>query len=165
MSRFSTAGLGVLLLGAAFACTSDLNVPTKEQVDSAYVYQGEWEAEVVGNVAEIRIAQSSEQLRRGGTLWAKVGPYIFLFSQETRDLFESFNGLAAVRVVTTDTRGNEVARALLRRDVLNGITWGHALTVSGRARRDGSTRPSRIEALVNFGEEHTDFEYAERYVH
>lgn len=158
------AGLAVMLAAVSFACTSSLNVPTTEQVDSAYVYQGEWEAEVIGNVAEIRITQPPDQLRRGGTLWAKVGPYIFLFSQETRDLFERFNGLAAVRVVTTSSRGEEVARALLHRDELNGITWGHALTASGRARRDGSTRPSRIEDLVNFGEEHTEFQYAEKYV-
>ena len=152
------------LIATSLACSSNLDVPTVEQVDSAFVYQGEKEVSVVGNVAEIRITQDSDQLRRGGTLWAKVGPYVFLFSQETRDLFEAFNGLAAVRVVTTDARGDEVARALLRRDELNGITWGNAVTVSGRARRDGSTRPSRIEDLVRFGEEHTEFEYSEKYV-
>lgn len=163
MNRYLLSGFVVLLAVVSFACTSDLNLPTAEQVDSAYVYQGEMEAEIVGNVAEVRITQPSEQLRRGGSLWAKVGPYIFLFSQETRDLFETFNGLAAVRVVTTGPRGDEVARAQLIRDELNGITWGHALTASGRARRDGSTRPSRIEDLVQFGEEHTEFQYSEDY--
>lgn len=163
MKHYQTLVGAVLFTAVSFACRSDLNMPTAEQVDSAYVVAGDLEAEIIGNVAEVRIGQGADQLRRGGSLWARVGPYIFLFSQETRDLFEAFNGLAAVRVVTTDSRGEEVARAQLLRDELNGITWGHALTASGRARRDGSTRPSRIEALVQFGEEHTEFQYSEAY--
>ena len=152
-----------LLAASLIGCETSMNVPTAEQVESVFLYDGELGAEIMGNVAEVRIAQPAAQLRRGGTLWAKVGPYIFLFSQETRTLFDTYNGLAAVRVITTGPGEDEVARAQLHRDQLNGITWGYALTASGRARRDGSTRPSRIEELVRFGEEHTEFKYAEEY--
>ena len=160
-ARPATCLIAAILAGCGGGA---LALPTAEQVEATYLYEGELAAEMVGNVAEVTIAQPSEQLRRGGTLWAKVGPYVFLFSQETRDLFETWDGLAAVRVITTGPRGREVARAILLRDELNGITWGHALTASGRARRDGSTRPSRIEELVQFGEEHTEFAYAPEFV-
>ncbi len=155
----------VATAAATTACEAPtLELPTAEAVTERYLYEGSLEAEMKGNVAEVRISQPAEQLRRGGTLWAKVGPYIFLFSEETRSLFEDYNGLAAVRVVTTAAHGREVARARLLRDELNDITWRHALSVAGRARRDGSSSPARIEDLVRYGEEHTEFQYSSEYV-
>lgn len=160
--RTALGGLAVLTLGACEQ--QDLSLPTAEQVASYYVYEGQLTAEMSGNVAEVTVRQSAEQLRRGGTLWAKVGPYVFLFSDPTERLFRDFGGLAGVRVITTAPGGAEVARALLPRDALNELTWRRALNISGLARREGTDRPSRLERLVAWGEDHTEYEYSPRYV-
>jgi hypothetical protein len=117
---------------------------------------------VAGNVAEITIAQSPQQLRRGGRIWAQVGPYIYLFSEPTVSLFRDYGGLAGVRVVTV-VGNTEVARALLPRTALNDLTWRRALNVAGRARLEGTERVSLLEDLTRFGEDHTEFEYNPRY--
>ena len=157
----AAAALPLLLMACA---SQDLSLPTGADVETAYEYQGQLEAEMKGNVAEITVYQPNRQLSRGGSLWAKVGPYIFLFSGETQSLFAAYGGLAAIRVVTKAPGGREVARAMLPRDALNDITWKRALRVSGLARRDGSKSPSRVEDLVRFGEDLTEFEYSARYV-
>lgn len=142
----------------------DLPVPDAEQVREYYTYPGGLEARISGNVAEVTITQSADQLRRGGSLWAKVGPYILLFTEETHRLFEDFPGLAGIRVVTRpEGDGSEVARALLRRDELTGVQWRRALNIAGRARREGTERVTLLEDLVSWGEEHTDFEYSGRF--
>ena len=155
-----------LTLGAALgACEPpDLSVPTPGQVESAFAGFATVTASMSGNVAEVTVKQSGQQIRRGGTLWAKVGPYIYLFSEPTQGLFTDFGGLGGVRVITTAPGGTEVARALLPRDGLNELTWRRALNVAGIARRDGTDRPSTLESLVTWGEDHTEFEYSPRYV-
>jgi len=149
---------------AACRAEPELRVPGGPEVEAAYEYRGTLEATVEGGTAEIRIVQPGDQLRRGGALWAKVGPYVLLFSEETRDLFRAFGGLEAVRVVTENEAGREVARAHLHRDVLNELTWRRALNVAGKARKSGTERPSLLEDLVVWGEEHTDFRYSEAFV-
>lgn len=159
MKTMGRMGGALLVSLATISCTEgDLVVPTADEVTAAYEYEGNLSVEMRGNVAEITVTQSRNQLRRGGGLWAKVGPYIFLFSDETQSLFTQFDGLAGVRVVTT-SGSREVARALLLRDALNDITWKRSLNIAGVARRDGSQHPSRIEALVHWGEDHTEYEY------
>ncbi len=156
-----------LLLSIPFltACEEpDLSVPNPVEVEAAYIYPGGLSAQISGNVAEITITQPARDLRRGGTLWAKVGPYVLLFSEETENLFRAFPGLAGVRVITVSSDGNEVARALLARDSLNDITWRRARHISGLARRDGTRRPSLLEELVEWGEDHTEFSYNPRYL-
>ncbi|MBT8397760.1 MAG: hypothetical protein HKO65_01670 [Gemmatimonadetes bacterium] len=152
--------LSVLLSGCE---AQDLTLPTRAEVEDAYLYPGGLEARMRGNVAEVTITQAARDLRRGGTLWAKVGPYVLLFSEETEGLFTGFPGLAGVRVITVSSDGNEVARALLARDSLNGITWRRALHIAGLARRDGTRRPSLLEELVEWGEDHTEYTYSPRY--
>lgn len=158
----------VLLVGVAAAfwgCEqAPLEVPAAEDVVAAYQYSGRLEAEVSGNVAEVTVVQPGQQLRRGGALWAKVGPYIFLFSKETQGLFERYDGLAAVRVVTKASNGQEIARALLTRDTFNDVTWNRAILAAVKARKDGTRSPGLVEDLVRFGEDHTTFEYSKRYV-
>ena len=159
-------GLGALLVSAGLlaGCEEpDLTLPSARVVEGAYVYDGSLQAAMSGNVAEITIVQPEQQLRRGGTLWAKVGPYVLLFSKETESLFLEYSGLAGVRVITTTPGGTEVARALLPRSALNDLTWRRALNVSGLARRDGTRVPTRLEALVRWGEDHTEYEYNPRY--
>lgn len=154
----------VLLAGLA-GCgdPSALPLPTAEEVESYYEYDADLEAEISGNVAVITVEQSADQLRRGGRLWAMVGPYIFLFTEETRQLLEDHPGLGGVRV---NTRVGEVrvATALLARDEMPDILWRRSLNIAGKARRDGSRRMTLLEDLVEWGEAHTDYEYDERFI-
>jgi hypothetical protein len=159
--------LPVVLLTSLFLVTgcepTELTLPSVEEVEEAYTYSGEISASINGNVVELEVYQPPRQLRRGGALWAKVGPYVFLFSQETKRLFDTHNGLAAVRVITRAPGGREIARATLLRDELNDVTWRRALNISGLARRDGTEQPTRLGDLVRWGEDHTEFAYNSRY--
>jgi len=148
----------------AVACgrSGELALPTADQVVAYYEYDAGLSAEIVGNVAVLSVEQSPQQLRSGGTLWAKVGPYVFLFSEETRTLFEDYPGLAAVRVIT-HVGDAEVANALLTHDELTDVLWRRSLNISGRARRDGTQRMTLLEDLVDWGEEHTEFMYNPQY--
>ena len=110
----------------------------------------------------LRLPQDGQQIRRGGALWARVGPYIFLFTAETHRLFQDYPGLAGVRVVTR-VGESEVARALLRRDELSEVLWRRSMNISGQARRGGTHRVTLLEDLVDWGEAHTAFEYNGRY--
>lgn len=155
-------GLSLLLLSSACE-EQDLTVPTAADVESAFSYEGSLSVAMSGNVAEVKVSQADRDLRRGGTLWAKVGPYVLLFSEESEGLFRTYPGLAGIRVVTTASGGAEVARALLPRDGLNDLTWRRALNIAGLARRDGTRRPTLLEDLVRWGEDHTEFSYNPRY--
>jgi hypothetical protein len=117
-----------------------------------------------GNVVDVEVYQPADQLRRGGATWAKVGPYIYLFSPQTQDIFESWSGVGGVRVTTTDGRGRLVARAILPRGTLNSLTWPRAINLVGKARLEGTRRPSYILDLIEYGEETADFEYSTDYV-
>ncbi len=164
--RGSRAGMALMAVAVLAACEepSDLPLPTAEEVESSYEYGGDLQAEVKGNVAVITVVQSSSQLRRGGILWAKVGPYIFLYTEETQTLLEAYPGLAGIRVVTRVRNGPVVASALMARDDMTVVQWRRALNIAGRARRDGTSSLTLLENLVRWGEDHTtEFEYNPRY--
>lgn len=166
--RVKRWGMGLILgWGAALttgcAPSSELALPDAETVAAYYSYDGSLEARLNGNVAEITVAQPAAQLRRGGALWARVGPYVLLFTEETHRLLEENPGLAGVRVITRVEDGPEVARALLIRGELSGVLWRRSLNIAGRARREGTERPTLLEDLVRWGEDHTEFEYNPRY--
>jgi len=140
-------------------------VPTAEQAAAFYENaSGLIGVEVSGNVVEVRIRQPASQLRRGGSLWARVGPYIYLFTPGTRDLFEAYGGVAAVRVITLAPGDVEVARATLKRDALSDILWRRSLNLLGHALEEGTRRPSRLEDLVQWGERYTEYRYNPTYV-
>lgn len=166
--RWVVAGAAamVLLAGCERAqeliSRGELVLPDAEAVESYYDYGGGLAAEIVGNVAVVRVTQSAQQLRRGGTLWAKVGPYIFLFSEETERLFADHSGLAAVRMITL-VGETEVANALLARDELSDVLWRRSLNIAGLARRDGTGQMTLLEDLVRWGESHTEYTYNPRY--
>jgi hypothetical protein len=117
-----------------------------------------------GNVVEIRIQQDLVQLERGGSLWARVGPYVYLFSPGTREVFARWDGVAAVRVITRSPRGDAIARATLLRTALDESRWRRARALLGHALQEGTERPSRLSDLLRFGEDHTDYAYNPRYV-
>jgi hypothetical protein len=153
------------LWGGACQEPVELVLPTAEQIHGYFGSVTDLaDAEINGNVALVVVRQSSDQLRRGGSLWAKVGPYVYLFSEETHQLFLDHSGLAGVRVMTQTAGGGSVANALLRRDELTDVLWRRGLNIAGQARRDGTERITLLEDLIDWGEDHTEFEYNERYV-
>lgn len=162
LSRAFVVGLSTWALGAC-APKTEVALPTEAEVAAYYSYEGGVKAALNGNVAEITVPQPANQLRRGGSLWAKVGPYILLFSDETRRLLAEHPALAGVRVITTVAGGPEVARARLVRTELTDLQWRRALNIAGRARKDGTERPTLLDDLVRWGEEHTDYSYNKRY--
>ena len=157
--------LMLLLTLALLGCREpvDLALPSTAEIEAHYLYQGPLGADVKGNVAVVTVGQSAQQLRRGGTLWAKVGPYIFLFSEETQQLMDNYPGLAAVRVITT-VGESEVANVLLGRDALSDVQWRRALNIAGRARVNGTRRVTLLQDLVRWGEDHAEeYNYNPRY--
>lgn len=161
---FPLALTAALVLLAAAGCEQeDLPVPSTEEAAAYYAAVPDLSLEMRGNVAEITAVQSAAQLRRGGSLWARVGPYVYLFSEATESLMTDYPGVAAVRVITTTGSGVEVARATLLAGTLNPLTWRRALNVAGLARRDGTERITLLEDLVEWGEDHTEYEYNPRY--
>jgi len=157
--------LVLALLGlAAVGCAHGdaLALPTPAELNELY---GPGASVVLnGNVVDVRVTQERSQLTRGGAIWAKVGPYIYLFSPQTERLFDRFGGIGGVRVRTFDSGGHEIAQAMLERGRLNGITWKHALVLVSKARLEGTRRPSYMIDLVRYGEENTRYKYSARYV-
>jgi hypothetical protein len=143
---------------------ADLTLPDLERVESIYAEHGlHAEFRYSGNVLEMIVQQPPDQLRRGGALWARVGPYIYIFSPGTQRLFADYPGLAGVRSITM-VGDVEVARALLERETLNEVTWRRSLSALGEALEHGTARPSTMDRLVQFGEQHTQYEYNPQYV-
>lgn len=159
-------GTVAALAATAFAgmCPKeDLTLPTAKEIRAHYKYAGKLSARLDGNVAKVTVTQPSSQIRKGGVLWAKVGPYVLLFSDDTRSLFDDYKGLAAVQVTTQLAGGREIARALLQRNELSDILWRRSLNISGMARKYGTKRPSLLDDLVRWGEEHTQYDYNKKY--
>lgn len=147
-----------------FPRRADLTLPDEAAVRTYYQrHTFDAEFRYSGNVLEIVVQQPRDQLRRGGALWARVGPYIYLFTPGTRELLEQHQGIAGVRVITM-VDDVEVARALLVRDALNEVSWTRASIVLGNALEHGTERPATIDALARFGEENTTYEYNPEYV-
>ncbi len=159
------AGFGTLALFVTACEGPGLSVPTESEAQAYFAGTSGVTVEISGNVVVVNVNQPFQQVRRGGSLWAKVGPYIYLFSGETERLFTDFSGLAGVRVITrTGVRQEPVATVLLARGALTDVTWRRAKNIAGRARLEGTQRPSLLEDLVRWGEDHTEFEYSARYV-
>lgn len=158
------AAFALVVLGGAIGCEPAPNreLPPAAALDT--IYGERVEASLNGNVVELEVTQDAGQLRRGGSIWAKAGPYIYLFTPQTRELFTRYGGLGGVRVTTLDESGRLIARALLERDALTSVTWKRAINTAGRARTEGTERPQTMVDLAEYGEEHTSYEYSQRYV-
>ena len=156
--------LPVMVAGCDRLLPRASTVPTAAQADSVFRAHGiDAVISVSGNVVEVSASQPGDQLRRGGALWAKVGPYIYLFSPATSDLFEDYPGLAAVRA-RTHLQQREIARALLVRDTMRAGEWGQVTSLLVQALREGTVKPSRLEDLVRWGERFTTYRYDPAYV-
>lgn len=150
-----------LALAVAACEDPELALPSESEVRELYGPAAE--VALNGNVLDVRVEQDPGQLARGGSLWARVGPYIYLFSPQTREVFERFDGLAAVRVRTFRPDGERVAEGMLRRDTLTSVTWREATRRVARAREQGTERPRYMEELIRFGEDYAEYEYAPRH--
>lgn len=117
------------------------------------------EATLDGNVLEIRGRMDPQHLRRGGRIWERSGPYFYLFNVHVQRILEEYPDLAGVRARTFDSRGEEVARAMLSRERINDIRWNEALARTSLAQRDGTQSPRLLERLIAFGEDHTEYWY------
>ena len=158
--------LAMSLILAPSACEeANLTLPSESEAGAHYANSSDLTVRVSGNVVEVAVDQPRRQVRRGGSLWAKVGPYIYLFTDETESLLREYPGVSGVRVITRTGRGNvEVARAFLHRDSLNELTWRRARNIAGKARKEGTRRPVLLEDLVEGGQDHTEFGYNEDFV-
>jgi hypothetical protein len=145
---------------------ADLTLPPIAEIEAIYERNGLTNGRFGfnGNVVEITVPQPADQLQRGGSLWARVGPYIYLFTPATREVFDTWEGVAGVRVITRVAQGAEIARARLDRGRLDDVRWARALNILGHALRAGTERPTLIEDLVNWGEEYTEYRYNPEYV-
>lgn len=139
-------------------------VPSAAEVERHYDYAGELSVEISGNVAQVSVVVDPEEYARGGDLWAKAFPYIFLFSPATRDAFREHPGLAGIRVMVLHPNGDLMSQALLERGTLTGRGWQMAFQVAGDARREGTERPGLMHDLVRWGEDRTEFQYNPDYI-
>jgi hypothetical protein len=163
--RAARAAFLIALAGPALGgCDEQAELTLPAEPDLEGLYGANVPVVLTGNVVDVRARQNPDQLRRGGELWAKVGPYIYLFSPQTKELFETYSGIGGVRVRTYDYRDRVVAEALLERGALNSLTWPKALNLVARARLEGTSRPSYMIDLVEYGEDVARFEYSSRYV-
>jgi hypothetical protein len=119
------------------------------------------EASIDGNVLEIRGTMDSEHLRRGGRIWARSGPYFYLFNVHVQQMLHEYPDLAAVRVRTFTAEGDEIAVAMLTRDRLTEPRWREGLARASLAQQEGTSNPRLLERLIQFGEDNTAFEYRE----
>jgi hypothetical protein len=144
---------------------ADRSLPAIADVRAIYRANGLDKGDITynGNVVEIRVTQAPDQLRKGGSLWARVGPWIYLMTPGTQKVFQNFAGIAAVRVITTAGR-KEVARASLRNGALSDVLWRRTLNILGLALRDGTTSPVRLQELAEWGERYGEYEYSADYV-
>jgi len=155
--------VAILFLGPMGCEDPDLSIPSAGEVEARYEFHGPIHAEIRGNVAQVTVEIPPSEIERGGALWAKSVPYIFLFSRGTLELFEDHPGLAGVRFVARAPDDALIAQALLERGALTPATWPRALSIAGTARKEGTDSPARMQDLVHWGEDHTDFEYNPRY--
>lgn len=139
--------------------------PAVEDVAPYYArFQGVDSVRMSGNVAVLHVEQPYDQLERGGSLWARVGPYVYLMTPATRSAFTDHPGLAAVRAITYLPGGEEVARAMLRRDALTDVLWRRTLNLLGHALQSGQENPRRLEELREWSERYTEYRYNPKYV-
>jgi len=154
-----------VLLGA---CAEPTELPLPSDAEASTYYEASSSVrgvEIRGNVAVVTVVQRTTDLRRGGSLWAKMGPYIHLFSPATEELLRDHPGLAGVRVRTVTTSDTEVASVLLERATLNDITWKSARAhVAQALTAEGAEQVRSIERLVQYGERRTSHDYNPSFV-
>ena len=160
-------GLTISLILGISGCEVEANLvlPSESEAAAHYASSSDLTVRVSGNIVEVIVDQPLRQVRRGGSLWAKVGPYIYLFTDQTEALLRTYPAVSGVRVITRTGRDDvEVARAFLHRTSLNELTWRRARNIAGSARTEGTQRPVLLEDLVKWGQDHTEYDYSSEFV-
>lgn len=149
----------VALIVGCSGTDGGFDLPNTEEVE--VWFGGEIAASFDGNLLEIRGVMDRDYLRRGGQLWARSGPYFYLFNVHVQQLLLDYPDIAAVRAKAMTEDGEVLAVATLHRSKLNEIRWREALARASLAQTEGSERPQVVERLIRFGEDHTEFTYAD----
>jgi hypothetical protein len=161
--KFRLLLLGAFFIGSLLACTGGSREWVLPDPSVAAAWYGEGtEARIDGNVLEIRGTMDADHLRRGGRIWARSGPFFYLFNVHVQALLRDYPDLAAVRVQTFTPEGEPVAEAMITRDALNEYRWREALARASQAQQEGTTNPRVVERLIQFGEDHSRFRYHAR---
>jgi hypothetical protein len=150
----------VVLLAGAGCSTAERERVMPDPSEAAAWFGQDTEASVSGNVLEIRGTMSDDLIRRGGRIWERSGPYFYLFNVHVQALFRDYPDIAAVRAITYSQDGEELARATLHRSELSEIQWREALGRAALAQSQGTESPRRIEDLIRYGEDRTEYRYA-----
>lgn len=158
-------GAASVVAGCEAFGRDELVLPTQEEARMAFAsHPSVTDVNLSGNVVEVVVEQPLEHVQRGGSLWARFGPYAHLFSPAARSIFENFSGVAALRVITRLPNGTEIARATLRRDATNLSVWRRGEALLATALQQGTERPGQVERLVHWAEGIADYEYNPQYV-
>jgi hypothetical protein len=155
-------GLGMALLLGVVGCAREARARVLPPTSEVTEWFGEGTtAEFNGNLLAITGPMEPEHIRGGGQLWARSGPYFFLFNVHIRDLMVEYPDIAAVRATVVTADGDYLASATLNRDRMNEFRWREALAQSSLAQRQGTENPRLIEQLVRFGQDNTEYDYGE----
>jgi hypothetical protein len=161
MSKLRSVAVGVLVVAGAAGCApAEREWVMPDPAAVAAWYGPGAEATISGNVVEIRGTIEDDLLRRGGRIWERSGPYFYLFNVHVQALLRDYPDIAAVRAVTFSPGGEELARATLHRSELSEIQWREALGRASLAQSQGTENPRRIEELIRYGEDRTEYRYA-----
>jgi hypothetical protein len=154
--------LGMTLLVGAAGCAREARARVLPPANEVSEWYGEGTtAEFNGNLLAITGPMEPEHLQRGGQLWARSGPYFFLFNVHVRDLMDEYPDIAAVRATVVTAEGDYIAAATVRRDRMNEFRWREALAHSSLAQQRGTDNPRLVEQLVRFGQDNTEYDYGE----
>lgn len=155
-------GLGLVVLLVFGGCAREARAWVLPQVNEVAEWFGEGTTAVFdGNLLVLTGPMESDYLERGGRLWARSGPYYFLFNVHIRDLLTEYPDIAAVRATVVTPDGEPIATATMMRDRMNEYRWREALAHSSLAQQQGTDNPRLVERLILFGEDNTEFEYGE----
>ncbi len=165
MKKKSPHGVRAFTVAATALVLVACQAPEREWVLPDPAQASEWfgestEASLSGNVLEIRGTVSDDFLLRGGRIWERSGPYFYLFNVHVQALLQEYPDIAAVRAITFSSDGEELARATLHRSELSEVQWREALGRASLAQSQGTASPRRIEELIRYGEDRTEFQYA-----
>jgi hypothetical protein len=149
--------LFALAMGGCGGTEREWVLPDPEQ--AAEWYGDGAAARLDGNVLEVQGSLQEDHLRRGGRLWARSGAYFYLFNVHVQRLFQEYPDLAAVRARVSSPEGETLAVVMLERSALNEYRWEEALARMSHASQDGTRNPRAVERFVQFGEDHTTYEY------
>jgi hypothetical protein len=155
-----TASFVILLVVTMIGCErADREWVLPDAAEVAAWYGEGAEAHFDGNRLEIRGTIDPDYLRRGGRLWARSGPYFYLFNVHIHQLLVDYPDIAAVRAIALTPSGEELAVATLARGGMNEPRWQEAMARVAIAQRDGTRNPRVVEQLIQFGEDHTEYSY------